>query len=237
MILRKFLVVVNMERDTYIYESRKEKKKELIASIKDRIQIRIIIELFINQELSLTQLSKRLKKSKSTIVRNLRNLTDSGITYVSKEVKVRGSIKSKYYKLRDDYIFLCKTYDENSLLTVQHPELEEEFINYYKVIQSIIKIMKNPLDILNNYIDNYENNENVEYKTFYKTIKKIKPTMNLFFFSEEQLKMVLDILNDFHEKIKEITSSEENQKEYNIKPYIFTSSLLKINELYQLQQV
>ncbi|TFG02764.1 MAG: transcriptional regulator [Promethearchaeota archaeon] len=229
--------MIGLEKTTNKHDGRKEKKRELIASIKNKIQIRIIIELFINQELSLTQISKHIKKSKSTIVRNLRNLTDSGIIYVSKEVKVRGSIKSKYYRLRDDYILLGDNYDDNSLLTIQPPKKVEEFIKYFRVIQSIIKIMKNPLDILNDFIENYEENENVEYETFYKNIKKIKPLMNLIFISEEKFKKVLDVINDFHEKIKEITSSEENQKEYLKKPFIFMSSLLKMNELYQLKPV
>ncbi len=58
--------------------------------------------LSVYRELSLSQLSKELKRNKSTISHHLKKMMATGLVTLSKEEKSRSNIKAKYYCLVDD---------------------------------------------------------------------------------------------------------------------------------------
>ncbi len=81
-----------------------------------RPKFMIYMLLSIYSDLSLTQLSKMLKKRKSTISVHLKKMIEANLVEISKKVKVRGDKKAKYYRLIEDI-------DEKILLfTAADPE-------------------------------------------------------------------------------------------------------------------
>ena len=73
-------------------------KKKLLA---DDINFRITSLLIVYNELSLTELTKRVRGSKSTAHRHLAVLLENGLIEVSQEIKVRSDRKAKYYQLTE----------------------------------------------------------------------------------------------------------------------------------------
>ena len=74
-----------------------------VELLKNKTKFQIIINLLINNEMSMTELSKTIKKSKSTVHRHLQELIDEDLIKVSKEKQVRGSIHAKYYILTEKF--------------------------------------------------------------------------------------------------------------------------------------
>ena len=66
---------------------------------KSKVRLEIFFLLSIYGELNLTDLSKLLDKSKPALHRHIQNLLKVGLICESKEEKVRGSIKAKFYQL------------------------------------------------------------------------------------------------------------------------------------------
>ncbi|WP_371802372.1 ArsR family transcriptional regulator [Candidatus Lokiarchaeum ossiferum] len=71
--------------------------------------------LSVYKELSLSQLSKELKRNKSTISHHLKKMIASGLVSLSKEEQSRSNIKSKFYCLVDD---------ADDLIGFMHPDDE-----------------------------------------------------------------------------------------------------------------
>ena len=73
-------------------------KQKLLA---DDINFRITSLLIVYNELSLSELTRRVRGSKSTAHRHLAVLLENGLVKVSREEKVRSDRKAKYYTLTE----------------------------------------------------------------------------------------------------------------------------------------
>lgn len=73
-------------------------KKKLLA---DDINFRITSLLIVYHELSLSELTVKVRGSKSTAHRHLAVLLENGLVEVSREIKVRSDRKAKYYRLTE----------------------------------------------------------------------------------------------------------------------------------------
>jgi DNA-binding transcriptional ArsR family regulator len=69
--------------------------------LEDDINFRITSLLIVYHELSLSELTRRVRGSKSTAHRHLAVLLENGLVEVSREEKVRSDRKAKYYQLTD----------------------------------------------------------------------------------------------------------------------------------------
>ena len=109
---------------------RLDDKQKLLS---DDINFRITLLLIVYHELSLSELTKRVRGSKSTAHRHLAVLLENGLVEVSREIKVRSDRKAKYYRLTE------RAY-ESLGFTANHTT-EQRFqatINYYLYYQTFI---------------------------------------------------------------------------------------------------
>lgn len=84
--------------------------------------------LSVYKELSLSQLSKELKRNKSTVSHHLKKMIASGLVSLSKEEQARSNIKAKYYCLVDD---------ADELTRFMHPD-EEQMILKEKMKKGLL---------------------------------------------------------------------------------------------------
>ncbi|MFX0210901.1 MAG: ArsR/SmtB family transcription factor [Candidatus Hodarchaeota archaeon] len=111
-----------------IDDNKNNNPKDFVLDVILNSQVRhsVFFLLYIYRELSLTDLSHLLDKSKPALHRHLQKMIEAGIITESKEVKVRGSIKAKYYKLVEE--ITRESIDRKSrtiraeLLTGKNPE-------------------------------------------------------------------------------------------------------------------
>jgi DNA-binding transcriptional ArsR family regulator len=78
--------------------------RKLIAIVKEPVSLHIMMLLIVYRELSLSQMTDAIKKSKPTIHRRLQVMIDCGLVVESKEEHVRGNILAKYYKIDESVI-------------------------------------------------------------------------------------------------------------------------------------
>ena len=103
-----------------------------------QIKMRIINYLHIYQELSLTELSRKLGKSKSTISKHIQQMQDIDIRgekfVVVRNKKFRGSIDQKIYSLGKYPLFMGKTYDDLKNF------LPDQMFNYLHIDEHMINM-------------------------------------------------------------------------------------------------
>lgn len=180
---------------------------------KSKVRHEIFFLLSIYGELNLTDLSKLLDKSKPALHRHIQNLLKVGLICESKEEKVRGSIKAKFYQLIPSVRQLFQPFDASALLNVDDPE---QRINMFKKLifreRAKYFISKASLDLLAKYIDQFEkqlSSSNLDVdKEFILTCCS---PFNMFVFSDDSLKLLQDLFNEFDRKKKII------EKEYEAK--------------------
>jgi len=80
-----------------------DRNKLSIAELfKSRTRLLIYALLSINVEMNLNEMKKLLKKSKSTLSEHLHKMIKAGLVVVTREEKIRGNIKSKYFCLAEN---------------------------------------------------------------------------------------------------------------------------------------
>ncbi|MBY9005556.1 MAG: winged helix-turn-helix transcriptional regulator [Candidatus Lokiarchaeota archaeon] len=207
---------------------------ESVAFLKNKISLGIILRLLMFQELSFTELSKALKKSKSTIHRNVQDLMKSGLIHISKEVKVRGSIKAKYYKISEDFINFLALKNEDSFSIIKNEIIDDiKLESYMNKIKTKIAIVKNPLEGLNNYVNNLHDKATLDNsQSIYNEIQNnIEPNISTMLLSRAQFKQLIEHIKEFYKNLKIITKEVKNNENTTEKPYIFSMFFFKIKEV------
>jgi DNA-binding transcriptional ArsR family regulator len=126
-----------------------------IDALNSKVRVEIFFLLNIFGELNLTELSSMMNKSKPALHRHLQIMLEAGIIKESKEEKVRGSIKAKFYKLEIDLLNI--QINREQLLEVEDDKLRTE--NVKKIIQlerSKYLITRAYLDYIDRYLDQLE---------------------------------------------------------------------------------
>ncbi|TFG01859.1 MAG: ArsR family transcriptional regulator [Promethearchaeota archaeon] len=220
--------------------SSSEQKNELLNAFNfvdlviSDLKMKILLNLLIAEELSLTQITNKLDKSKPTIHRHLKKLIKNKVVEVSKEKKVRGSIKAKYYKLADDFQASINPYRRSILSKIHDFDTEDiDIEEVVKLIRFYILIILKPLKTLNQILDSNEKDGFGRKYRINTLIKNLEPSLEVMFFSEKQHEEILELLNSFYSRLKEIIKDDdENNTE---KPYYLSFFTLKLKELLELE--
>lgn len=215
-----------------------------IDALYSKVRVEIFFLLNIFGELNLTELSRMMNKSKPALHRQLQIMIESGIIKESKEVKVRGSIKAKFYKLEVDLLNIEINREE--LLAVEDDKLRTE--NVKKIIQlerSKYLITRAYIDYIDRYLDQLEELLNVppdkiDWDFFTKDEflikgKEFRVDVNLL--SEETHTLMQNYNLEFVQKAKAINT--EYQREHGKKPIeetlvvLTTIPILKLMEFHK----
>lgn len=201
-----------------------EKQNEVFKS---SVRTSIMRLLYIYRELSLPDLSKYLNMNKSSIYHHLKILKDLDFIEESKRTeKVRGSIKKKYFKLKNE-----KTYnlDLDQLDIIKEDEIRKlKFIKLLKSWNQHYNDFNNLFQYYNQImLYNEQVIENLEkFSLTKKQLDRIKDEVNknnigivTFEFTEKQFTEYVKIFKEFIDKIYKM-QEEIRSDPLEVRPYI-----------------
>lgn len=210
-------------------------KLDINSILNNALRFQIISNLLIFNELSMSDLNRKLKRSKSTLHRHIKLLIELGFIELSKEKKVRGSIKAKYFKLTNKFLNLLD-YGEKKL-KIRGDEVKKKD----NKIQDQIDLMKlsiliniKPLEILRKIIDFSPENRDLNYPLLLREIKAINPIINIMFLTKHEFKKLNEKLKEFNSLLNELEFNKKKQSNSEPTPYLFTSYLLNLNSLLKI---
>ncbi len=127
----------------------------LIEVLSKKSRFQIFINLLVYPELSLTELSESIGKSKSTIHRDLQELIESGII---REHRQDSSTKSKYYVIQKKSIFqdlqIITSPEKMNKLSAE--ERKSAFNLLLSMIDSAFFILENSIGIVTKYVERFK---------------------------------------------------------------------------------
>lgn len=192
---------------------------QIVESLLNTTRLRLLIILYIYNELSLSRISNKLNISKSTATRHLKALKKTGLIKI-REVKVRGPRFKQYFSATPEIIEMTRL--SRSILRKVTPERAlEACLKDVKVDSMLFSIIKN---ILNNVISYYrEFQKKIEeiQPTKHQTIEKLFSTENicryyLWMFDKEQYEIFRvkyrNFFNELQEDLDKLKKREETEE-------------------------
>lgn len=200
----------------------------LMEMFENETSFEIIMLLITYRELSLTQLTDKIGKSKPTIHRYLQRLQKSDIVKETREKKVRGNIYAKYYSAN-----IKKLQELPYISQEEYTKLNsEQKIEVYKVVIEFLKptisFLKNSLEKLHSFLDNLASATNETIQQFMAP-QDLHLTMN--FFNEVQYQKYLQLLIDFKQKMLKMLVEEEKKNPGATKPYLVFDSIIPFKKI------
>ncbi len=126
--------------------------EEFLAILDSKLKIRILMTLLIYPELTLSQLSEKMGKVKSTISKHMEELLTLGLVS-RRERKYRSDKKQHIYSKVRKFGFRGKTYDDikNATPTEAYSIIKQEYIVNTRLFSYILEVNKQILE----YIDDF----------------------------------------------------------------------------------
>lgn len=199
--------------------------KELVEAYNNPVQLDIIINLMVYRELSLTELSNKLGKSKPTVSKYAKKLIDLNVIKENNDPESKeknmNPYSPKHYILKD----LPKTIDERKLANdddgdksnpIDPSELKEKLITLRNVELIAIKQINKFASILEEFVKK-EKKMIEEYPVIDELLKakanEEKPIFDIIFISEKYKDKYNDLNEQFTTKLRELEErsySEDN---------------------------
>lgn len=223
------------------------KSEDWLQIFNSNIRFRILQLLFVYGELSLTELTKHMNKSKSALYHHLQKMINFGVVKVSREEQVRGSIMAKYYRLDEQSALNIQLISEEELKKISNPKKRlktlESIINTYK---SSISLFRKKMDILDLYTDFLEKEVQAREDSdkiqldFQQLISDYNIGFQAQYLSEKQYKKFIEYYQDFYLKIREMivsNDSKRDQKNGKIaeRPYFVLTLIMPLKKLLDLE--
>ncbi|TFG16902.1 MAG: ArsR family transcriptional regulator [Promethearchaeota archaeon] len=186
-------------------------KKKLLA---DDINFRITSLLIVYNELSLSELTDKVRGSKSTSHRHLAVLLENGLVEVSREIKVRSDRKAKYYRLTER-AYESLGFSANDTLEERHQATINFFLYYKTFIDEFLEYLlkgekKDQLDRFQNMSDN----DTFEYWATLLT--------------EDEYK---DLKGEFDRVYQKIVEKQAKGKREQLRPYFFMLNFIPFKKM------
>ncbi|UCG02688.1 MAG: helix-turn-helix domain-containing protein [Candidatus Heimdallarchaeota archaeon] len=197
----------------------------------------IFFLLNVYRELSLTDLSQLLHKSKPALHRHIQKMIEAGIIKESKEEKVRGSIKAKYYKLVKD---VTQEYiDRAELLAVENPEKRKANIaTLLKIERAKFHVVNASIHLLTHLTRRLEDQvdlaEDIDWEQFFNTSSS---QLTMKFLSNEALELYQGHMEAFNKEVGSLEESyEKNQVKQPSNQYMVVSLTIPIQQLINFEK-
>lgn len=215
---------------------------QLINLLEKESNLDILLLLHVNREIGLTEMAKILKKSKSTISRNTRELKKLGIikSYAKKGESTPGSIQKKYYKLNEDHFLFSKNIN-NSLNTNELSQFNGKIIlikiyNYilykhaFKQFEILIeKFPKSVYGLFSSFL-NYFFSLDVENKSENIINAFFEASLDFNFLSKDQILKIGNLRKEYNNKLGNILN-ERNRNNQEFLHVDINLPLLKLIEI------
>ena len=210
------------------------KRIELLSS---KVRMQILLFLNINDEMSLTQLSIAMNKSKPALHRHLKKMIELGIIEERREEKVRGSIRAKIYGLSSKYEEQSRPIDREALLaSTNEEELLENLSKLIRVYRAALQQVTSTSQMADEWVKKIKK-QAIEGLLDLNEIKHASSRKDFRFYwefvSEEDLDLFLQYYEEFKSKVEELSKKNKDNEARKEKPFTFLSLLLPIKEIMQ----
>ncbi|TFG01858.1 MAG: transcriptional regulator [Promethearchaeota archaeon] len=207
--------------------------EDILGLLKDNIKFQIVLRLLINTELSMTELSNLIKRAKATVHRHLKTLINFGVVKVSKQEKVRGSIKAKYYKIADS--FYSHFEPEIGTFPLDLMNFNKDQIDLQQkviLLQIYLEFFKKTIKRVDDYLPDigkiYESNTEL----YAQELKNSLDSLNVIFLTKKQRDNITTKLDELYSSIIKIKSENQDRDISHKKPYFLGTALLKLDNLF-----
>lgn len=206
---------------------------QLIEKHSLRFDIWALLEL--HTELNVTQITKYVKQSKSTVARHLKSMENDGLV-ISKteEHPIKGRISPKVYQINPKF-----KKDEEKIKKVDSLEKEDNLrafyrreINVYRKldynISQLLEYLDPLLDLLEKQIDNIDNAKKI-YDTYLSYIDE--PTF--LYLDKKRAQKFMDLHSDYIFKLHKLAMEEELDSE---NAFVYFDMSLPLGALFELKR-
>ena len=169
------------------------------------VRFRILQLLLVYDEMSLTAISKYMKKSKPALYHHLQIMINLGIVEVSREKKIRGSIYSKFFTLNKEKALEIQQFAERDFSDIENSKFPlKSFKSLIGSYNKSISLFKKKISLIELYLAFLEK-ETKSWENF-KTpeLKSLISNYNIGFHSqyltETQYSKFLDLYKEFYSK-------------------------------------
>lgn len=209
-----------------------------------RFEIWNILELF--GELNITQISKLVEQSKSTVARHLRLMEKDQLILSRKAEDVqKGKIPPKLYSINQklariiEYTSIVQRAptDPDELSSFIEKEIRMYYFTLYRFIRWL-RMMEPLLQHLENNIGNV-GKANKIYKKYFEFGKFDPFFSSPYYLNDKYYEKFLELLFDFIKKRNELMKEQNNDPEVKEKTYVYLSAVLPIKEylkIYRMMQ-
>lgn len=201
------------------------------------LRMEIFLLLFLYDELNVTEISRKLNRSKATVSRHLRAMQDDRILK-SQERKAKGKINPLYYRLPKDTLYKIK---KSSSQEIDFKELldPDKRMKFYRkalgMIKSIVTLMISGMDLINPIIESMEeqlmdiDTADETFGYFASYLKQEKLKLDPIVISEEKLDEAVSLYKEYQLKLRSLRDRSEDDNEQ--KSILIINSIMPLKDL------
>jgi len=203
-------------------------QSKLLEIFENETSFEIVMLLIAYHELSLTQLTEKIDKSKPTIHRYLKKLIKYDFVDETREEKVRGNIYAKYYSVNIKKLQELPHVSQEEYESLSNDQKIEMYKMVIEFLKPTIMFLNNSLKKLYNFIEDLKTASNETIQQFFSP-QDLHLSMN--FFSDVQYQKYLQLLIDFKKKMLEMLIIEEKNNPDAKKPYLVLDSIIPFKKI------
>jgi DNA-binding transcriptional ArsR family regulator len=203
-----------------------------------RYEIWALLKLY--HELNVTQISRLVKQSKSTVSRVLIEMKKDGLILSRRGIKKKGEgekIPPKYYRINEKYLMKAEEIPFEQEIPTDPQELRKFYISEIKNYRNSIYNIHKLLDLLNPLLNIFEDqlDDIAKAKRIYDTYLsgKNEPWFNLMYFDHERYEKFLDLRLEYMLKLEKLA---REQKLNTDNAFVYLDASLPLKALFELKK-
>jgi len=224
----------HMTKKSTIISKKTHSISNFIEILSKESRFKILLYLIAYPELSLSDLSDHINKSKATAHRDLKEMISMGIV---KELRQDPSTKSKFYCVEKDFFFsLIKTLStRNNIEKMTTEEREKTFFLIITMVKNAFFILENSIALTHKYLDYFaRTKENIQIQkpdTILQWIQELDVSIRFLPLSQKTFPKYIEKLTKFATEINEELLSEELKEELFEGDYIAWNVVLPLKKI------
>ena len=244
-----FIIQIDNKEEIFLSKKEFDTMKDwyyLIAKHFLRFDIFNILEVFV--ELNVTQISKLVEQSKSTIARHLKSMEEDGIivSRISSEAQ-KGKIPPKLYSINRKLFPLVKyitmdlleisNKEEKSKTPIELIRLYEKQIKIYRsAIYQITKLMNFLNPLLNKFEEELDNigKASKTHKKYF--TGKLDPWFMQVYVSDKYHEKFSDLYFDFVKKGTKLLKEQNDDPEVKERAFVYFNAFMPLKAYFEIYQ-
>ncbi len=205
---------------------------EIFKFMNNITRFRIISFLLISPRISLSNLHKKLARSKSTVTHHLEKIESSNILKTS-TTSAQGSIDAKIYELIPKLILL-NSFNPKELKKLKLNEKTKLILQVLSRDNALFEVLRYILEeatLINKGIEKTLTEDKILMDESSELSLDNLIDYNILLLSKNQYKKYLDLYSKFMNEVKEVIKQGSNDKENEEKPHLVLHSKIKLEDL------